>query len=80
MTVRSLVIGLLVAVAVSSLAYANDQLARLAPLMGNHFPPAVFGLLVLLVAANPLLDRVKRGASLQGKELAVIMAMVLTAC
>lgn len=81
MTVKSLTLGLLAALFIAGAGYLNDSVMHLTFLVGNHFPISVFGLLILVaIAANPLLGLLGRRARLRASELAVIVAMMLVAC
>jgi len=77
MTVRSVVLGLLGAIAICAVTYLNDHVLRQTHLVGNHMPFAVYGLLIVFLL---LLHRRWRALALTGSEIAVIMAMVLASC
>ena len=56
MTRRAVFFGLLGAVFIAVAGYMNDSYIRVALAIGNHFPPIVFGLLILLaLGINPIL-------------------------
>lgn len=56
MTIRAIILGILLGLAISAFNYFNDQVIRQTFLIGNHLPAAVFGTgLLLLLAGNPLL-------------------------
>jgi len=77
MTIRSVLLGLLGAIAICSLSYLNDQILRQTYLVGNNMPVAVYGALMLMVVlVNPILRRF----SFTAKELAVILTLTLAAC
>jgi len=81
MTLRSIILGLILAALVAGFGYINDSVVRLNFLVGNHFPVSVFGLLVIaLLTVNPLLSRLRRQWRLGGGELATMIALVLIAC
>lgn len=77
MTIRAVILGLLLGIAVSALTYFNDAVIRQTLLIGNLFPVGVFGVLVLvLLVANPLLG----GRALRTAEIGVLTAIGLAAC
>lgn len=77
MSKRSIVLGLLCASLLCAVCYFNDFILQQTFLTGNNMPVAVYGLLILFVAAvNPLLGRLR----LRGGELAVIIALTLAVC
>lgn len=79
MTVRAVMLGLAIGLAVASLTYLNDVIARQAQLIGHFFPLGVVGLLLLFaIGVNPLLGRV--GMRLRGGEIAVACAVAFAAC
>jgi len=79
-TLRSVLIGCILALCIATLTYFNDHVIRQTMLIGNHFPVAVFGpFLLLLLLLNPLLVRVRQRA-LARMEIAVIVAMGLAVC
>jgi len=81
MSVRAVVVGLLGAAFIAGVGYLNDYVAGLTYLVGNHLPNSVFGLLLLLVlAVNPLLGRLRARWVFRPAELAVIVAVMLVAC
>ncbi len=81
MTPRAIVIGLLAAVLICGFCFFNDFIMRQTFLVGNYMPISVYGgLLVFLIAINPLLLRLWKGAAFAGAELAVIIALTLAAC
>ena len=78
MTVRSVFIGLLVCVAVVTADILNRLFWKLPPFLTTHLPLGVFGLLIVVVlAANPLLGRLGRSRRMSPGELAVILGMAL---
>lgn len=81
MTLRAVILGVLGAMFIAGFGYINDQVLRSTFLVGNHFPIGVFGgLIVLLLAINPLLYRLRRRWRLRPSELAVGIAFTLIAC
>ncbi|RMD75887.1 MAG: hypothetical protein D6820_13765, partial [Lentisphaerae bacterium] len=79
-TVRALLIGFVMVVLLSGVSFFNDCVLRQPLMVGNYFPPAVFGVLILFVlCVNPLLRQLGTRLVLTGRELALIMAMVLIA-
>lgn len=81
MTVRAALLGLLGAAAICGFTYLNDAIMGQTYLVGNNMPISVYGTLVLFVLlANPLLAWLHRPLALSGKELALILALVLAAC
>lgn len=77
MTIRAVILGLLLGIAVSALTYFNDAVIRQTLLIGNLFPVGVFGVLVLLLlVVNPLL----RKRALRTAEIGVLTAIGLAAC
>jgi len=81
MTLRAILAGILFAFFISIVVYFNDQIIRQTFLIGNHFPIIVFGLLILLViAVNPLLKRLRIIKPLSSMEIAVIGALGLCVC
>lgn len=77
MTKRAVLIGLVCAALMCGVCYFNDFILQQTFLIGNNMPVAVYGLLILFVAAlNPLFGRFR----LRGRELAVILFMVLSVC
>jgi len=81
MSVRSVVIGFALALAIAGSGYLNDSMLRVTMMVGNHFPISVFGLLILVaVLLNPLLYLLKPRWRLHTRELAVIVTMALVAC
>ncbi|MBS3733480.1 MAG: hypothetical protein KGY99_00955 [Phycisphaerae bacterium] len=81
MSVRAVIIGLALAVAIATVGYYNDSVLNMTDLVGNHFPISVFGLLALMaILFNPLLHLLGRRLPLRPRELAVIVALALVAC
>ena len=76
MTIRAILIGLFGALLIAGFGYINDCVLDQSPLVGNHFPISVFGLLVLIVMVNPILGRLRFHAG----ELAVIVMLMLIGC
>lgn len=81
MTPRAVLMGLLLGVGISTLSYFNDAVIRQTMLVGNYFPIAIFGvLLMVLLVINPLLAWAGWPRSLQPAEIAVVAALGLSAC
>ena len=81
MTVRAIILGLLGVVALCRFNYINDNILNQTYLVGNNLPVAVYGVLILaVVVANPLLARLNRRWVLGGRELALILSIVLASC
>ena len=81
MTVRALVLGLLAAALLAGVGYLNDSVLRLTPIIGNHLPISVFGIMILcVIALNPLLHLLWRRMPFRAGELGVIVAVMLVAC
>ncbi len=81
MTKRSIIIGIALAVLLASVTFFNDFVMRGTYLVGHFLPVAVFGTLVLfLLMLNPFLARISDRLALSGRELAVIVALVLFVC
>ncbi len=77
MTVRALIIGLLLAVALAAFGYLNDWAFKLPYLAGNLVPATVFGFLILgLLVVNPLVRLLSR-RQLRAAEWCVIIALML---
>ena len=80
MTLRAILIGLLLGLAIASLGYLNDWVLDQAYVASDLLPISVYGLLILgLLIANPLL-RAIRTRQFSGREWCVIVALMLVAC
>jgi hypothetical protein len=78
---RAVIIGVAFAVVLCSITYFNRSVMRQTALVGNYLPVSVYGTLILVVVLlNPALARLRTGWRLEGRELAVILALVLAAC
>ncbi|MEX0653853.1 MAG: DUF6785 family protein [Phycisphaeraceae bacterium] len=81
MSIRALILGLLWGLLIAALTYFNGHVIRQTPLIGHHFPLAVFGVLTAgLLLLNPLLRRLGPGTPLRPAELALMLALALAAC
>jgi hypothetical protein len=81
MSLRAVFIGLLLGLGISLAAYFNDWVILQTQLIGNHLPVSVFGAaILLLLVVNPILNRLGRGFSLSGSEIAIIVAIGLASC
>lgn len=77
MTLRSVLLGLLGAMTVCSVTYFNDWVLRQTHFVGNNMPVVIYGsLVVFMLFLNHLLRRWR----LDGREMAVILALTLAAC
>jgi hypothetical protein len=80
MTLRSIMTGLILGVALAAVGYLNDWGLKLPYMAGNLVPATVFGFLVVaLLVLNPLL-RAFRCRRLTGGEWCVVVALMLVAC
>jgi hypothetical protein len=80
MSWRSLILGLLLALAVSALTYFNNHVALQAPLVGTQLPLVIVGSLILVaLVLNPLLGWL-RMRLLTPAELAVAFGLGAVAC
>jgi hypothetical protein len=79
-TVRAVLIGLVGGMIICSLSYFNDFVLRQTFLVGNSMPVSVYGTLLVFLALNGLLFRLKKRFALTGTEIAVAMALTLCAC
>lgn len=81
MTTRAVALGLVGAVLICAFGYYNDAIIRQNPLVGNHMPASVYGVLIIfLLTVNPLLYHLRKRFALTGRELAVALALTLAAC
>jgi hypothetical protein len=81
MTFRAIILGLLGVVALCGFNYINDNILNQTYLVGNNLPVAVYGALILaVVLLNPLLARLNRRWVLNGRELALMLSLVLASC
>jgi hypothetical protein len=81
MTKRSVLIGLLLAAAISAFYFINNNVVMQSDLIGNFMPISVYGFMILtLITINPILSKIKKSASFKGSEYAVIMSIALVAC
>ncbi len=79
MTLRAVVIGLLIGLALASVGFLNDWVLGQAYVASDLVPVSVYGLLVLgLLLANPLLTLI-RSRRLSAGEWAVITSLMLVA-
>ena len=77
MSVRAVLIGAAVALAIAAFGYINDSVLALPALVGGHLPVALFGGFLLLVL---LLQPILRKASLKPREWATVLIMSMAAC
>jgi hypothetical protein len=81
MTLRAAILGLLAAAFICSFTYYNDCVLHQSLLISDHMPVLIYGaLLLFVVVGNPLLRRLHARWVLKPAELALIMALVLSAC
>lgn len=81
MSVRSVILGVGLGLAVAGLTYFNDQVIYQTYFIGNHLPIVIFGLVVLtLLVINPLLGRFSPRLPLRAGEIAIIAALGLVVC
>jgi hypothetical protein len=81
MTIRAIIIGLLGVTALCGFNYINDNILNQNYLIGNNLPVSVYGALIIaVIVINPLLAWVRRGWVLSGRELALILSLVLACC
>jgi hypothetical protein len=74
-------LGLLAAAVLSGVTYFNDFVLTQSHLVGSFLPISVFGGLIIFTSlVNPLLGKINRRLSLQGRELAVVLALLFAAC
>ncbi|MEX0776721.1 MAG: DUF6785 family protein [Phycisphaeraceae bacterium] len=81
MTLRAIILGLLVGLAISAYAYFNDAVAAQTMLIGSFLPISVFGgALVIVMLVNPALGVLGPRWPLRPGEVAVLIAIALAAC
>jgi hypothetical protein len=87
MTLRAFIIGLISALFLAAYAFYNDVVILQNLIVGTHFPQSIYGsLLVSVILVNPTLwlihryTRWKAFRPFSGKELCLIMALVLPTC
>ncbi len=80
MTIRAILLGFLGVFLLCAVTYFNNNILNQTHLVGNHLPLAVYGgLLLFLLLLNPILARFGEKAPLRGKELVLILGMMLVA-
>ena len=81
MTLRSFIFGLFSAAFICFYTYFNDNIMRQTMFVGNSMPISVYGMLVIfLLFLFPVLRKINRKLVFRKSEIAVILAMTLTAC
>ena len=81
MTWRAVILGFLGVIALSSFNYVNDNILKQTFLLGNYLPVAVYGvLLITAIGINPLLGCLRRRWVLSGREIALVLTIVLACC
>ncbi len=79
--IRGVILGLLGVSIVCGFTYFNDAVIKQWGFIVTLAPTTVFGgLVLLLVAVNPLLLRLGRRLALSGRELAIALSMTLVVC
>ena len=81
MSIRSVIIGFLGVIVLCGFTFFNDMVIRGTFLVGNFLPISILGTVILFVLiGNPLLRLFGQKAPLTGRELAVIIGMILFVC
>jgi len=81
MTLRAVLLGIMCVGLLCGATYFNDFVLRQTMLVGSYMPISVFGALLLFVLlGNPALGAIRRRLALSGRELAVIVALLLAGC
>lgn len=81
MSIRSVMLGVVFGLLIVSTTHFNDQIIRQTFITGNHLPPIVFGLvLLLLLVGNPLLKLVGERWMFSAGEIATVLALGLIVC
>ena len=81
MTFRAVLIGLLGGLLICSFSYLGAYTWPLGLSLDSHLPVTVFGgLVVVMLAVNPLLYLIRPRLRLRSGELAIILVMCLTSC
>ncbi len=80
MSKRAIVVGLMLAAVVGAVGFFNDMVMRQTMLFSSYMPIFVYGSLCLFVVTfNPLLRRIQPKLAFSGRELALIVAIILPA-
>jgi hypothetical protein len=81
MSIRAVILGLVISALLAMFSYYNEFYLQLTPLVGNHFPIAIFGgVLLIMITINPLLGLLGKRWPLRRDELAVTLVISLAAC
>lgn len=81
MTVRAIFTGLGCAALLNGFCYFSDFILRQGFLVGSYLPIPVYGgLLLFVLLVNPVFLRCSRRLAYTGREQAVVIALVLSAC
>ncbi len=81
MSIRGITIGVGLGLFVASATYFNDAVIRQSMLIGHHLPVLVFGVAaLLLLAVNPVFRLRRCGTGLSTGDVAVAIAIALSAC
>jgi len=80
-TARAVILGLLGAVLMGAGGQYVDKYVPGTKVVRSHLPVMVFGALIVFVTViNPLLGKLHRAWRLRGREIALILAMILVSC
>ena len=81
MTIRAVLLGFIGACCICGFTYFNDRVMHQTFFIGHYLPIGVYGSLLLFVMLlNPLLARYAAPLALKGKEIVVVLALMLAAC
>ena len=81
MSWRAIIIGFVGAAIVCGFGFFNDFVLKQSLMVGSYFPMSVYGGLILFVlAVNPMLKMLNPKWMLTGPELAVVICLALAAC
>ena len=81
MTLRAILLGLLGTCSICCFTYFNDAILRQPLFVGSNMPVPIYGgLIFYLLVLSPLLVALFKNLALSGKELAVIISLMLASC
>lgn len=81
MSVKSIVLGLLLAFSIAAFTFFSNHVIGGENLVGHYFPIGIFGVIMaLLIFVNPLLGAVSSKLPFSPKELAIAASLGLAAC
>ena len=81
MTLRAILLGFAGACCICGFTYFNDRVMHQTFFIGHYLPIGVYGgLLLFLMLLNPLLWRYVSPLALRGKEVVVVLTLMLAAC